>query len=387
MNREFVIKAANSMKEKAAENERNGFAKNAANFYDIAARRFSDAAACDPANSLQWKAEAQTCEAAAKRMRAAAATAPRPDQTKPRGGAASETRQKGEEAAKAESKAESAAEAESEKPTLDEAMTKLNSLVGLGKVKKQVGDWVNQVKVFKKREERNLPVPAMSYHMVFTGNPGTGKTTVARIIADIYSALGIISKGQLVEVSRGDLVGEYIGHTAKKTGDVLDSAMGGVLFVDEAYSLVKEGNDFGQEAIDTILLAMENHRDDLVVIVAGYPDLMKGFIDSNPGLKSRFTHYIEFEDYDGDELYRIFMSLCDGDKYVLEPETEEKLKEYFKRYYETRDRNFGNARDVRNHFNEAVSAQCSRIAEIDDPTYEEMTLLRAEDMPFLGADE
>lgn len=374
------------MKEKAEENEKNGFAKNAANFYDIAARRFSDAAACDPENALYWKMEAQNCDAAARSLRSSAA-AKGPVPSMPKNGAASETRRKEEEREKAEAKTSAAAEAEAEKPTLDEAMDKLNSLVGLGKVKKQVGDWVKQVKVFKMREEKNLPVPAMSYHMVFTGNPGTGKTTVARIIADIYSALGIISKGQLVEVSRGDLVGEYVGHTAKKTGDVIDSAMGGVLFVDEAYSLVKEGNDFGQEAIDTILLAMENHRDDLVVIVAGYPDLMRGFIDSNPGLKSRFTHYIEFEDYDGEELYKIFISLCVGDKYVLEPETEERLKEYFKRYYETRDKNFGNARDVRNHFNEAVSSQCSRIAEIDDPTYEDMTLLRAEDMPFLEEDK
>ncbi|MBR0063403.1 MAG: AAA family ATPase, partial [Oscillospiraceae bacterium] len=197
------------------------------------------------------------------------------------------------------------AEEEPERPNLDELLAELDDLVGLEKIKQNVRSLINLAKVRKLREEQGLPTPAMSLHLVFMGNPGTGKTTVARLIAQLYYAIGVLSKGQLVEVDRSQLVAGYVGQTAIKTGEAIKKAMGGVLFIDEAYSLTgQEGaNDFGHEAIETVLKAMEDHRDDLVVIVAGYENLMEKFINSNPGLESRFNRHFVFEDYNGDELY------------------------------------------------------------------------------------
>ncbi len=270
-----------------------------------------------------------------------------------------------------------------EKITLEEALKRLNELEGLAEVKNQVCDWVDQIKVFKMRKSRGMSVPDMSYHMVFTGNPGTGKTTVARIMSQIYCALGILSEGHLVEVDRSDLVAGYVGQTALKTQAVLKKAKGGVLFIDEAYALASgSGNDFGQEAIDTVLKAMEDNRDNLVVIVAGYVDLMEKFINSNPGLRSRFKNFVQFSDYTGAELYNIFKRQCDKNQYVLDPDASKALHAYFNKKYAERDKNFGNGRDARNLFERTVTMQSRRVASLREPSNEEMATITRQDLPF-----
>lgn len=272
-----------------------------------------------------------------------------------------------------------------EKISLEEALSRLSRLEGLTRVKNRVFDWVDQIKVFKMRKEKGMKVPDMSYHMVFTGNPGTGKTTVARLMAQIYCAMGILSEGHLVEVDRGDLVAGYVGQTAVKTRDVLKKAYGGVLFIDEAYTLAHGGsNDFGQEAIDTILKEMEDKRDNLVVIVAGYDGLMEKFITSNPGLRSRFKNFIQFSDYNGEELFNIFAGLCNSNQYTVDTEARMLLKEYFDSLYDNRDKNFGNGRDVRNTFESIVTRQSKRVARLSAPTDEEMTTITAADLPFVS---
>ena len=270
--------------------------------------------------------------------------------------------------------------AEEKKPDLDALMAELDALVGLDTVKKDVKSLINLIKVRKLRVEHELPVPPLSLHMVFVGNPGTGKTTVARLLGGIYAAIGVLNKGQLIEVDRSGLVAGYVGQTAIKTQEVIKSALGGVLFIDEAYSLSSGGeNDFGREAIETLLKAMEDHRDDLVVIVAGYTEPMRDFINSNPGLQSRFNKYFFFPDYTGEQLLAIFRMQCQKNGYVLAPETETAAKEYFNELYTERGENFGNGRDVRNCFEDAVVRQSDRVAAMDAPTRDDlMTLLPAD---------
>ena len=239
---------------------------------------------------------------------------------------------------------------------------------------------MNLIKVRKLREAAELPNAPMSLHMVFLGNPGTGKTTVARLMAGLYAAIGALSKGQLVEVDRSGLVAGYVGQTALKTQEVIQSAMGGVLFIDEAYSLASGGeNDFGRESIETILKAMEDHRDDLVVIVAGYSGPMEKFISSNPGLQSRFNKYMFFPDYNGEELMAMFRSRCKKNGYTLTEDADAFALELFRDMYENRDDNFGNGRDVRNRFEDVISRQANRLAEMDAPTKEDlMTIIKAD---------
>lgn len=262
----------------------------------------------------------------------------------------------------------------------EELLEELNGLVGLDEVKKDVNSLINLIKVRKLREENELPVAPMSLHLVFMGNPGTGKTTVARLLAQLYAGIGVLSKGQLVEVDRSGLVAGYVGQTALKTQEVVASAMGGVLFIDEAYSLAMGGeNDFGREAIDTILKAMEDHRNDLVVIVAGYNGPMEKFLTSNPGLESRFNKYFYFPDYTGEQLFTIFQNQCKKNSYSLSPESEEKAKALFNNLYETRDENFGNGRAVRNLFEDMVMRQSNRVAALEEPTKEDLMTFLPED--------
>ena len=274
-----------------------------------------------------------------------------------------------------------AQEPEAPPEKLEDLLEELDSLVGLEKIKTDVRSLINLIKVRKLRTEAGLPVPELSLHMVFTGNPGTGKTTVARLLSRLYRSIGVLKKGTLLEVDRSGLVAGYVGQTALKTMDAVKKARGGILFVDEAYSLVPEGagNDFGQEAISTILKAMEDMREDLVVIVAGYPEPMERFISSNPGLESRFGKYFQFEDYTGEELMRIFQMNCKKNQYILEPEAEDFCRDMFNALYRDRDENFGNARDVRNIFERSVTNQANRLAAMEAPTKDDlMTFLKAD---------
>lgn len=252
---------------------------------------------------------------------------------------------------------------EDEGETLESLMAELDGLVGLENVKEDVHSLINFIRISKIRKERGMKVPTVSYHLVFTGNPGTGKTTVARLVARLYYHLGILPKGQFVETDRSALVAGYLGQTAIKTQKVIQEAMGGILFIDEAYSLAGDTEDsYGKEAIETILKAMEDHRDELIVIVAGYTELMHKFIDSNPGLSSRFSKYFEFRDYSDEELIAIFRRFCDKNGYVPEENALALLQNHFKKLYENRDDRFGNARTARNVFEKAINAQADRIA-------------------------
>ena len=265
------------------------------------------------------------------------------------------------------------------KEKIEDLLAELDGYVGMDAIKEEVRSLINMVQVYKLRRENDLPTTDMSLHMVFSGNPGTGKTTVARIMARIYHSLDILSKGQLVEVDRSGLVAGYVGQTALKTQKVIEKAMGGVLFIDEAYALNgKSENDFGQEAIDTILKAMEDHRDDLVVIVAGYTELMDRFIHSNPGLESRFNRFLMFEDYTPEQMVAIFKMQCKKGCYVLAEGTEELVRDFISE--ESADDSFGNARGVRNLFEHILVAQKNRLAKMEQVTREDLMQILPDDV-------
>ena len=265
--------------------------------------------------------------------------------------------------------------------TLDQLLAELDSLIGLDLVKKNLTNLINLVKIRSMREKIGLKTPNMSMHLVFSGNPGTGKTTVARLLAKIYHQLGVVSKGQMVEVDRAGLVEGYVGQTAQKTAKVCDEAMGGVLFIDEAYTLTNaEGEDFGQEAVDTLLKRMEDNRQDLIVIVAGYTDEMKTFVESNPGLKSRFNKFIEFPDYSGDELIKIFDLMCVSQDYALDKEAEEYVHAYLNNLALNHEKHFANARAVRNYFERSVERQATRVVTETNIDANSLTTLKLPDV-------
>ncbi len=287
---------------------------------------------------------------------------------------------------KAPAREDTAAEAEAEaqaapqEPEVD-PMEQLDGLIGLSTIKHDVKELVSFVRIQKMRSDQGLKSVPVSLHLVFTGNPGTGKTTVARIIAKLYRQIGVLSKGQLVEVDRSGLVAGYVGQTALKTMEKIEQALGGVLFVDEAYALSENDDDaFGQEAINTILKAMEDHRDDLVVIVAGYTGPMERFINSNPGLKSRFNKYIEFPDYSIDELEAIFMQNCDRYDYEVDPDIQHQIRALITARQLANPENFANAREVRNMFEEIITNQARRIAEMEAPTADDLKRITIEDL-------
>ena len=263
---------------------------------------------------------------------------------------------------------------------MDDLKAELDSYIGLAEVKKEVSNLINMATVFKRRQEAGLPTTDFSLHMVFTGNPGTGKTMIARLMARIYRSLGILSKGQLVEVDRSGLVAGYVGQTAIKTQQQIQKALGGVLFIDEAYALNgKSDNDFGQEAIDTVLKAMEDHRDDLVVIVAGYDELMERFIHSNPGLESRFNRYLHFDDYSTDEMIGIFKLQCKKGSYTLAEGVETEVREFIEESNGD-GITFGNARGVRNIFEQILTEQANRLAKLEEFTKEDLMTITVEDV-------
>jgi hypothetical protein len=265
--------------------------------------------------------------------------------------------------------------------SLEDLMAELARLVGLERVKQEVSALANLMQMVKRREEVGLAPPPLSRHLVFAGNPGTGKTTVARLYGRILAALGLLSRGHLVEADRGDLVGEYVGHTAPKTTAAFRKALGGVLFIDEAYALVPygQGSDFGQEAVSTLVKLMEDHRDEVVVIAAGYPDDMERFIDSNPGLASRFTRALTFEDYSAVELVDIVRQLARNYDYQLGDDTLARLLEYFENF--PRGERFGNGRTARQVFQRMTEQQAQRVALLESPLTEDLTLVRPEDLP------
>ena len=263
---------------------------------------------------------------------------------------------------------------------LDDLLAELDALVGLKAVKDEVKLVANLLQVQNLRRERGLPVAETSRHLVFTGNPGTGKTTVARLLAQIYRTLGVVERGHLVETERAGLVAGFIGQTALKVTTVFESALGGVLLIDEAYALARgDERDFGQEAIDTLVKLVEDHRDDVVVIAAGYPDEMTEFVESNPGLRSRFPKTIHFPDYTDDELVAIFGSLCERNHYGCPDDVAEAARRFFAA--QPRDKGFGNGRLARNVFEEAVARQASRIVSLDRPSDEELVTFVPGDVP------
>lgn len=270
-------------------------------------------------------------------------------------------------------------EVESEE-SLEDLQKQLDSMIGLDGVKEQVHSIINELKIDALRKSKGLKVSNTSKHLVFKGNPGTGKTTIARLLSKIYRELGILAKGQLVEVDRSEIVAGYVGQTALKTKEKIDEAMGGILFIDEAYTLAKGENDFGQEAIDTLLKAMEDHRDEFIVIVAGYDGPMESFLQSNPGLKSRFNEYIHFDDYSEEELFLIFGLLCEQNDFRMDIEAQDTLKSYLNELCNHKPDNFANGREMRNLFDKSKKAHSNSLASLNEISDKDLITFKKDDV-------
>ena len=268
--------------------------------------------------------------------------------------------------------------------TLQDLLDELNALVGLEKVKNKVQDLIVYQKVQKMRREKNLHSAKNTLHLAFTGNPGTGKTTVARIIGRIYKRIGLLSKGHFVEVSRTDLIAGYQGQTALKVKKVIEQAKGGVLFIDEAYSITENdhSDSYGRECLTELTKALEDYREDLVVIVAGYTEPPNKFFESNPGLKSRFNTFIEFDDYSPDELDKILISMCKNNDYILDEEAKVKIHLYFEQQTSAKDENFANGRLVRNLYDDLVMNHARRVINTANPNSEELSTIKEKDFTF-----
>ena len=261
-------------------------------------------------------------------------------------------------------------------------MSEMDSLIGLSSVKHEVNSIINLIKIRKIREERGIPQTPITYHMVFAGNPGTGKTTVARLLSEIYQRLGLLSEGHLVEVDRSELVAAYTGQTAIKTKKVVGKALGGILFIDEAYALTtnRHETDFGREAVDTLVKEMEDNRHNLIVIVAGYPEPMDEFLESNPGFRSRFNRFIVFEDYNANELIQILALMAKKSKLELTQEAREYTFRFFIKRCNQKLRNFANARDARNFFEKAITNQANRLSMLDMVSNDDLIQITIEDV-------
>lgn len=273
--------------------------------------------------------------------------------------------------------------------TLPELLSELNALIGLDNVKTKVNDLIAYQKVQKMRKAKGLTSTKSTLHLAFMGKPGTGKTTVARIVGRIYKQLGLLSNGHFIEVSRTDLIAGYQGQTALKVKKVIEKAKGGVLFIDEAYSITENdhSDSYGRECLTELTKALEDYREDLVVIVAGYTEPMNKFFDSNPGLKSRFNTFIEFEDYTAEELEEILITMCSGNEYVLSEEAKKKIRLALNNLVETKDESFANGRLARNIYDELIMNHAKRVVNIENPSKEELSIITADDFKGLQSNQ
>lgn len=270
--------------------------------------------------------------------------------------------------------------------TLEELLDELNTLIGLDSVKAKVNDLIAYQKIQKLRRENSLYSEKNTLHLAFTGNPGTGKTTVARIVGHIYKQIGLLSKGHFVEVSRTDLIAGYQGQTALKVKNVIEKAKGGVLFIDEAYSITENehSDSYGRECLTELTKALEDYRDDLVVIVAGYTEPMEKFFESNPGLRSRFNTFIEFPDYEVYELEKILCSICKKNDYLLDEAAQTAIRTYLEEQVAEKTENFANGRLVRNLYDDLVMNHAKRVVGVESPTRDDLSTIKVEDFTVLG---